>query len=538
MANINIPPEKQKEYQALVAERDALTKQIVELKKEHDAFTKNVNSGAYNPANKKKTVNMPDTYAWDVVNDPAREPYDLRNYKNFRSNIDEKAREKKKESELSPNPNKSYYLRDICYAEHLDFGTNSKLNPDVQTIILNEFQPNATIQVGKLLSDLVNGAGGKVLDFVKSIGPTSIAGAVTKVLETVGGDIVQQKMLDYYSKHPSALYEGNLVRNSEQSAKLMFGETIGAGIGQLTKTMNLDPISQIRRMFHGGKWLNTYELPFFNNTYLETSQGGSWKNEGINQILGDGEGVMNTIAKKLKINFPTAPIYEITDVASSGYKQINFDFYLINKDAASLLNNYQFLNAFFSGTQWVSMLGGMVKCPNVYNVHVPGRFHIYWATMTCTITAEGKLTRVPLLCESIVFKGLNSVKNTNPLWPEAWKVSCSIKDLTPNNFNTYIDYLVNGWDRGIIASLEENTSLAGTVFKAANAIMEKGLGAVGDALASGITDDENSIRADNYMAEDQAIQADRAKINQRILELTRQRDEVVLKMAKVSGRRE
>lgn len=42
----------------------------------------------------------------------------------------------------------------------------------------------------------------------------------------------------------------------------------------------------------------------------------------------------------------------------------------------------------------------------------------------------------------------NTLKSITPdvLYPDAWKIKISIKDLTPNNFNTYINYFVNGFE--------------------------------------------------------------------------------------------
>lgn len=47
---------------------------------------------------------------------------------------------------------------------------------------------------------------------------------------------------------------------------------------------------------------------------------------------------------------------------------------------------------------------------------------------------------------------IGSIDN-DTLWPDAWKVDISIKDLTPNNFNTYIEYFVNGWSTSNVKEL-------------------------------------------------------------------------------------
>lgn len=36
------------------------------------------------------------------------------------------------------------------------------------------------------------------------------------------------------------------------------------------------PIHTLKKLFQSGRWLNTYELPFFKNTYLEANQYTKW----------------------------------------------------------------------------------------------------------------------------------------------------------------------------------------------------------------------------------------------------------------------
>ena len=37
-----------------------------------------------------------------------------------------------------------------------------------------------------------------------------------------------------------------------------------------------NPISWIQTLFNSGRWLNTYELPFYKDTYLTANQYGKW----------------------------------------------------------------------------------------------------------------------------------------------------------------------------------------------------------------------------------------------------------------------
>lgn len=129
---------------------------------------------------------------------------------------------------------------------------------------------------------------------------------------------------------------------------------------------------------------------------------------------------------------------------------LSLSFYLINKDNQWLERNFRFLHAFFGGTQWVQFNAGFIKGSNVYNILCPGRFNILWASVGSTITCEGDLRKNSWMAAKF---GKNTKINSSnkllsidedTLWPAAWKIDIQIKDLTPNNFNTYIDYFKNG----------------------------------------------------------------------------------------------
>jgi len=85
----------------------------------------------------------------------------------------------------------------------------------------------------------------------------------------------------------------------------------------------------------------------------------------------------------------------------------------------------------------------------VYNVLCPGRFNILWASVGSQITMEGKLRKNSYMAGKFGAQRANGaiIKSidVDTLWPDAWKINISIKDLTPNNFNTYIEYFTNGW---------------------------------------------------------------------------------------------
>lgn len=86
------------------------------------------------------------------------------------------------------------------------------------------------------------------------------------------------------------------------------------------------------------------------------------------------------------MDFPTAPVFTLSNMGDTGYKNISTSFFLINQNENWLNKNFQFLHALFAGTSWVQLENGFIRGSNVYNVYVPGRFNILWAAMGATIT--------------------------------------------------------------------------------------------------------------------------------------------------------
>lgn len=80
---------------------------------------------------------------------------------------------------------------------------------------------------------------------------------ITKELTSNVGLRIANRLLAEYSINPEGLYGLSNVRS-------------GGG------TLSKNPIHFIQTMFDSGNWLNTYELPFFNNSYLKSDKHTSW----------------------------------------------------------------------------------------------------------------------------------------------------------------------------------------------------------------------------------------------------------------------
>lgn len=61
------------------------------------------------------------------------------------------------------------------------------------------------------------------------------------------------------------------------------------------------------------------------------------------------------------------------------------------------------------------------------------------------------MVQINQVLENIKFGSIDS----DTLWPDAWKLKINVKDLTPNNFNTYIEYFINGWNTSSVKYLEK-----------------------------------------------------------------------------------
>lgn len=302
-------------------------------------------------------------------------------------------------SKPSQASSKSFSLSSYKWA-HDNFANTDAERSAVQTIILDEFQPDVIFDTGQVIDSWVGAGGGK--------GGGSGVDFVDKALAALSSGITQASKNRIYN---------NLVK------------TYSAG----GKDPINDPIEFLERMF-AGYVLNNYTLPFFNNRYLHADTTQGWSVAGSERLFG------NRIAKMLKdglnVDFPTTPKWTLGDQSET----LNFDFYLINDTIEDLQNNFSFLNSLVSGAYWIQ-LDYMQHSPNVYRVTVPGRFVWIYAAMGITVTQEGKLRKIENANVQYA-PGLNA--DSDAMFPDAYKVVINLRNLTPENFNTYIYYLMAG----------------------------------------------------------------------------------------------
>jgi hypothetical protein len=139
-------------------------------------------------------------------------------------------------------------------------------------------------------------------------------------------------LIDRYSNNPKLLYDAESVSG------------------------NVHPMRLVKKMFENGYWLNTYELPFFGNTYLQSNNETKWTVGGLETLV-KSKKAQDIIKETLSVDFPTQPTFQVGNMGTTGYETIQVEFYLINRDTSWLKKNFQFLHAFYAGTQWVHMTG-------------------------------------------------------------------------------------------------------------------------------------------------------------------------------------
>lgn len=116
--------------------------------------------------------------------------------------------------------NQNYLFADSLANPGYDF-KKFKSTPEIQPLILNEFQPYDMLSVADLLPGAADAVGGMVVDVgTKMLGNTIV---------NTGKNALMNKMIDTYSEDPSQLYKTSHIRE------------------YFTK----DPVTQVRNMFNG-----------------------------------------------------------------------------------------------------------------------------------------------------------------------------------------------------------------------------------------------------------------------------------------------
>ena len=310
---------------------------------------------------------------------------------------------------------KTFKLDDYFWADEFtdSYDDIKHLKDYVPKMILTEFQPIRSFEFE---------------DSGKTATISALAGLADKI---VGGGKVTSAMARGYIKSVLELSPSKVIEKYANGRTVLGKESMGF----------------IKNLMQGD-FLKMYELPFFSDVYMKADTSGDWS--GGNASRAYGAAGMKIMQEQFQMNFPMAPIWNKTTESTLDF---SYDFYLINYfpegsgntglSTESLYKNFTFLNALIAGNFWVQ-LGMIQQSPNLYDVVVPGRFHKYFAAMGITVDYVGKCRRNEYVVEKINSNQKPIKLDKNMLFPDAYKLTLSIKDLTPNNFNVFLEPLMEG----------------------------------------------------------------------------------------------
>lgn len=340
---------------------------------------------------------------------------------------------------------RTFSLNDYVWTDKYQINGSNDLhvNDSIPKLILTEIQPRKKPDWAKVISS------------VQSIGRIKV---LSELIETglSGGSVISQhigaaalnKLSDDYSASVSA-------------------------------SQDLLDISDIEKLIDGPK-VARYEIPFFSDVYLKSSTKDGWS---IGSAIDNAGQLTDIINDGFQLNILKSPQWQNN---SNDGMDWEVEFYLLNKDLDSLWNNFQFIHSIFPGTQWIRMkadsftnfisdgsdkiaekipetfkdlispvtsavdkFGSTVeidkflaftKSPNVFRVECPGRFLQLFVALDIEVSYVGNVRRMPLYTK--ILDGNISAVNQNSLYPDAYKIRLSARDLTPNCFNVYANYLM------------------------------------------------------------------------------------------------
>ena len=235
--------------------------------------------------------------------------------------------------------NKDYLFTNNLHSP-IPLGVVNRMNiPEIQPLIINEFQPNVMLSIADLMPKTLDELGG------------TLKGLMGGAVINIGRQYLTNHLMQTAAANPDELY-----LSSHKKARF-----------------STDPVQNVRNMFMGGKWLNTFELPYYGSTYLNGDYRSSWKVGGVDDQGGLGK-TLGGIAKSFGIDFPGNPRFEVS-MAESANRSVKTSFYLVNSNTAWLVRNFKFLHALFAGTTWVHLEYCVMRPSNVYNVVCPRKVH-------------------------------------------------------------------------------------------------------------------------------------------------------------------
>lgn len=239
------------------------------------------------------------------------------------------------------------------------------------------------------------------------------------------------------------------------------------------KANELLNISDLERLIEGPV-VATYEIPFFNDAYLKSNSKDGWS---VGSAMDNAGQAANIINDGFQLNILKTPQWQ--NQSNDGLDW-EIEFHLLNDSLESLQQNFQFIHALFPSTQWIRMKGdfnadkiksyddkiktvlpiyksatdnaaiptleevvdsvAFTKSPNVFRVECPGRFIQLFVAIDMEVSYVGNVRQMPLETK---LTNVPLLKTGSMLYPDAYRVRLSARDLTPNCYNVYANYLMS-----------------------------------------------------------------------------------------------
>jgi hypothetical protein len=321
-------------------------------------------------------------------------------------------------------------------------------NIDIPKVILKEFQPDFLFNWGKIIEESI----GSAIKGSSSSSGTSTEGAGANA--TNGFVASTARLFGRFAGVAGAGVKAGVINKSLDHMNGMMRK-IARSPAEFDNNVISSPVAQIRRMFEG-EYLGTYELPYYGDDYISASSIDSWNREGLGAHIGSK---MGTILKEnMSFDVPTTPTWK-NENGGGMPPPIEIDLILYNKNTKALIDNFRFIHALISGAYW-AQLNFNQKSPNLYDVTIPGRLHYWYCAMDIELQYLGKSRALSKEAGSefkTAFGNINintiaqnsagkttEERGDNYMFPDGYQVKVKLQSLMPNNFNMYLDYLLNG----------------------------------------------------------------------------------------------
>lgn len=214
----------------------------------------------------------------------------------------------------------------------------------------------------------------------------------------------------------------------------------------------------------GGYYSGQYKLPFFDqSTFLQGMGDQGWESKSMKQRMLGGLGSMMDNFSEAFSAFDIAgkPKWSMDGSGPAG-AEITFEMTLFNSTEKSTIQNIRMLNSLVSGNMWTQNIFLQLS-PCLYDIEVVGRYRYYFCKADIKVDYVGK-QRKPFagLRGQLATNTENPIGNPNAYSyiPDAYKITVKFVSLIPNNFNMYLNYLLEDTNKVTVGDSRSSTGSA------------------------------------------------------------------------------